>query len=378
MLGGMDGGTVECLLRDALEAAALDLAEVARSSGAVGRVFLLADRSPRQPVPEGVLVEVDGDVTAGPFHFGERVASWVSRHGVRSMAVIGAGSGPLLVEDDWIAVRTALDGGTAPGRGAACCVTNNRFSADLVALAPASRLAALDPLPLTDNAIPRRLHDEHGVEVMELPRTLATQFNLDTPADLAALRVCGRGGPRLRALLAGAAIASDRMERAAERFTDRTAQVFIAGRVASRTWAYLETEAACRIRLLSEERGMQAAGTDADGTARSILAALIAEAGPERVFHDLLPQWCDAAFIDIRPTLVHLGIRPSRADRFAADLGDPALIEDERLRAIVAAASASPVPVVLGGHSLVGGVVQLLNQWAWDARDARGGAERTP
>lgn len=378
MLGGMDGGAAECLLRDALEAAALDLAEVARSSGAADRVFLLADRAPRQPVPDGVSVEVDGDVTAAPFHFGERVASWVSRHGVRSMAVIGAGSGPLLVEDDWIAVRTALDGG-ALGGSEARCVTNNRFSADLVALAPAQRLAALDPLPLTDNAIPRRLHDEHGVEVVELPRTLATQFNLDTPADLAALRVCGLGGPRLRALLAGAAIESGRMERAAERFTDRTAQVLIAGRVASRTWAYLETEAACRIRLLSEERGMQAAGTDADGTARSILAALIAEAGPERVFGDLLPQWCDAAFIDIRPTLVHLGIRPSRADRFAADLGDPSAIEDERLRAIVAAAAASPVPVVLGGHSLVGGVVQLLNQWAWDARDARGGADkRTP
>ena len=65
----------------------------------------------------------------------------------------------------------------------------------------------------------------------------------------------------------------------------------------------------------------------------------------------------------------HLGIRPSRGDRFAADLGRADLIEDARLREIVEAANAAPVPVVLGGHSLVGSAIPLLNQWAWDDHD---------
>ncbi|MCA9848934.1 MAG: hypothetical protein KC472_13245, partial [Dehalococcoidia bacterium] len=78
---------------------------------------------------------------------------------------------------------------------------------------------------------------------------------------------------------------------------------------------------------------------------------------------------CRAAFIDLRPALVQLGIRASRADRFAADLGRAEEIEDARLREIVEAAVASPVPVVLGGHSLVGGALELLNQWAWDEHD---------
>lgn len=216
------------------------------------------------------------------------------------------------------------------------------------------------------------------MEVVELPRTLATQFNLDTPNDLAALALAGRGGPRLQRVLRDGAARLDmtRVERAAACFTERTAEVLVAGRVSSATWNYLERESACRIRLLAEERGMQSAGTDADGTARSILGALIAESGPERVFGTLLPEWCDAAFIDIRPALVHLGIRPSRADRFAADAGLPEAVEDARLRALVAATLASPVPVVLGGHSLVGGVLQLVNQWAWDAKDAREGRPR--
>ena len=118
---------------------------------------------------------------------------------------------------------------------------------------------------------------------------------------------------------------------------------------------------------------MQAAGTDAAGTARSILGQLIAEAGAERVFGVLLPELCQAAFIDIRPALVHLGVRASKADRFAAALGRVDEIEDAGLRAIVAAAADSPVPVVLGGHTLVGGALELLNQWAWDEHDARAG-----
>ena len=58
-----------------------------------------------------------------------------------------------------------------------------------------------------------------------------------------------------------------------------------------------------------------------------------------------------------------------RADRFAADLGLAERIEDPGLREFVRAANGSPVPVVLGGHSLVAGGLMLLNDWAWEQRD---------
>lgn len=369
LLGGMDGSPLERAMRDALEAAALDAAEAAGESGAYARIFLLADRPPALPVPAGVILETDAEAGMTVFQYGTRLCDWVRRHQVERFATAGAGSAPLLSAADWLALARALDGATGPR-----CVANNRFSADLYALAPASAFALLDPSPAADNAVPRTLWDRHGVELVELPRTPATQFNLDTPNDLAALALAGLGGPRLRATLrTGAAVGTQTLERAAACFTERTAEVLIAGRVSSATWNTLERESACRIRLLAEERGMQSAGTDADGTARSILGALIAESGPDRVFGALLPEWCDAAFIDVRPALVHLGIRPDRADRFAADAGRPEAVSDRRLRAIVAAAVASPVPVVLGGHSLVGGVLPVLNQWAWDAKDAREG-----
>ena len=371
MLGGMDGGPLEQMLRRALEAAALDTLERAMGTGRFGQALLLTDAAPVLPVPAGVIVETDaeaGVTSDAPFQYGHRLQDAVRRYGIDVMLYSGAGSAPLL---DGPALAALCDPVLAPIDGErGRCVTNNRFSADLFALAPASLLARLDPSPANDNAVPRRLRDQHGVEVSEPPRTLETQYNLDSPADLIALGLSGRAGPRLTAVIAEAGLDATRMRRAAQLFTERTAEVLVAGRVSSRTWQYLETEAASRIRLLAEERGMQAAGTDADGTARSLLGQWIAEAGAERAFGTLLPELCDAAFIDIRPALVHLGIRPSRADRFAADLGFSDAIEDPRLRALVEAANASPVPVVLGGHSLVGGVIPLINQWAWDERDA--------
>lgn len=365
MLGGMDGSPLEATMRRALEASAYDTAEAALSSGRYAHVSLLTDARSAAPAPDGLEIETDAEAHHHPFQFGRRLVEAAAGRRLESVAYVGAGSGPLLDAAGFVELAAALGGATEAGR----CVTNNRFSADLFAVTPATLLSLLDPSPHADNAIPWRLQQEHGVQVVELPRSLETQFNIDTPNDLLALQLSRRARPRLAAILDGCHFDSTRMEAAAMHFVDRQAEVFVGGRVSSRTWQYLETEAASRIRVLAEERGMQASGKDADGTARSMLGQLLEEAGPKRFFSRHLPELAEAAFIDIRPALVHLGIRPSRADRFAADLGLAAQVSDPALREIVEAANASPIPVVLGGHSLVGGVLMLLNQWAWDVHD---------
>ncbi|MDP6607053.1 MAG: hypothetical protein QF664_12465 [Dehalococcoidia bacterium] len=360
MLGGLSGGSLESLVRRALEASALDSVETALATDRYGRTLLLTDTRPAEALPSGTEVEIDGDED---FHFGRRLADAVAEHHLGSTLYLGGGAGPLLQGDDF----EALAGGIAGPDPA--CVTNNFYSADLFAVTPASLLAGLDPLPAADNGVPRRLREDCGVDVVELPRSTGTQMNIDSPGDLTALALTGSTGPRLAAVLAGEALDTERLAGAAMTFTDRDSEVLVAGRVSSRTWQYLERETACRVRLLAEERGMGAAGRDADGSASSLLGQLLASVGSQAFFGDLLPDLCDAAFIDIRPALIQLGLHASRADRFAADVGQAAMVEDDRLREIVEAANASPVPVVLGGHSLVSGGLMLLNDWAWEEHD---------
>ena len=118
-------------------------------------------------------------------------------------------------------------------------------------------------------------------------------------------------------------------------------------------------------------------GRDASGEARSLLAFHLQEVGCERFFAEFA-ELADAACIDTRPLLAHLRIVASREDRFLSDLGRPEEIEDAFLKEFTQAANDAPIPVLLGGHSLIAGGLMLLNEAAWREEDKRILSERSP
>jgi hypothetical protein len=56
---------------------------------------------------------------------------------------------------------------------------------------------------------------------------------------------------------------------------------------------------------------------------------------------------------------------PSTEDRFASDLLLPDRVRDPWLRALTQAAVDAPVPILLGGHSLVGPGLRLALGASW-------------
>jgi hypothetical protein len=248
-------------------------------------------------------------------------------------------------------------------------VTNNNFSSDLVAF-PVNEtvLAAIEPVS-RDNSLARALLDA-GLHVETLPRTAATQFDIDTPTDVAVLAITSplwEGGlepyPLIEPLL-------PRYRSVLPLFLDQTKQIVVAGRVGSHAWGYLERETACRVRLFAEERGMEADNRAEKGEARSLFAFYYDEVGPQRFF-ETLAKLGDAAFIDTRVLLAHKRINASREDRFLSDLGRWQEISDPFLRDFTHGAAEAPIPVILGGHSLMSGGLMALNEYAWSLRDAR-------
>jgi hypothetical protein len=255
-------------------------------------------------------------------------------------------------------------------------ISNNYFSADLVAFSPGDALDDID-LPVSDNFLPRLLHDQAGLESLPLPRNSATQFNIDSPADLAILKLTGGAGPFLTRWLQDFEADLEPYQRLLLALVDPMAEVLLAGRVGSQVWSYLEKETACRLRVYSEERGMQAAGRDETGLARSLLSFHLREVGARRFFAELA-ELGDIACIDTRPLLAHLGVQASRADRFWSDLGRPERIEDPFLRELTQAACEAPLPVIFGGHSLVAGGLMALTEAAWRDEDQRVQARARP
>ena len=361
--GSLGHGEAEQMMAKARAAASQSSAQTALAAGFEAVIIATDDPGAFEPAEPGIFVEQDSG--RQPFRIYERICEIVGRFELERPTTMGSGSLPLFRIDDFRFVAEQLE---QRGRR---FVTNNFYSADLTGWTPGTAILSIDPVE-RDNHIPRRLREQTDLSPVMLPRTTATQFDLDTPSDLAILSLQERLPMRL-----AAAVSSTDIETASYRailplFCDRTAEIVVAGRIGSQAWQYLERETACRVRVFSEERGMAVA--DPGHQPRSLLGFLTEEVGPERFF-ELAAQLGDALVIDTRVIEAHLGIEPSREDRFQSDLLRPEAIDDPWLRRFTAAAAEAPVPVLLGGHSLVSGGLMALNDAAWLENDRIEGRE---
>jgi hypothetical protein len=360
MHGRTGTSDVERLVDDARAATAMDLVEKALATGVYRSVIVatndpaLADELAGRP-----LVEVELDAGREAFHFGRRLQTVIAKHQIERVVYFGGGSAPLLPEAVLCELAERVREADQP-----FFLANNFYSVDFCGFSPASALLEVDP-PATDNRLGWRLSREAGLPAHELERTGATMFDVDTPVDLLILGLHPDVGPHARVYLDGLSLDRSRIEAASAVFTDRQLQAVIAGRVSSTTLGMLERQSACRTRVFSEERGMRADGRLERGEVRSLLGMHVQALGVERFFQEALPELGQAAFLDDRVIWAHCGSWPPASDRFHSDLYQPTKIIDPFLRRFTEAAMACPIPVVLGGHSLVAGGLYVLIESAW-------------
>lgn len=350
-------GPAERLVDAAQVAMGRRTVEVALAAGFEAVIVATNDPSAFAGLPAPVVV--DPDEADATYDFDRRLRRIVERFGLARPVVMGAGAIPLVEREEMRAVVEQLTP-LAPR-----IVTNNFFSSDLTGWTPGDAILRCGPFT-RDNELPRRLRDDAGLTPVTLPRSLATQFDLDTPADVIALQIAGLLPPEVLTATPDLKLPVHHYRAVMRTFLDRKGELLIAGRVGSETWRHLETQTACRVRIFSEERGLAAAG--AGHRAKSILGFLLAEVGTQRFFRTLA-ELGDAAVIDARVLEAHLGLAPSREDRFQSDLLNPAGIGDSFLRKFTQGALDAPIPVILGGHSLVTGGLALLNDVAWEEHD---------
>lgn len=295
--------------------------------------------------------------------FGEVLASVAPARG--GAVIFGSGAVPRLnAADARRLVKVAASGEPQ-------AVTNNRYSSDIVALGRAAILRDLPALP-SDNPLPRWLEERAGFMVTELPGRERLALDLDTPLDVALSALAPGAAPWLRRAAGTAGIVLPRLEELRSVVRDPTRELLIFGRSGSRTLAWLERNVRCRVRFLSEERGLRAssplairgASTTATREPNSTLSLLLEQRGPQE-FASIVGDLGDAALVDSRVLLAaRLGTDearwPAAFDRFNSDLHRPMNIADPWLRDLTASASAAAQPILLGGHSLVGPGVRLL------------------
>jgi hypothetical protein len=314
----------------------------------------------------------------GPFHWGRWYVAAARRAlATGSVDAIGyAGAGALALLDD-----EGLDALLSPIPGEV--VANNRFSADAFVVAgDLDRALATLERAGNDNGAPRALNDA-GWQWRDLGTTPWGRFDVDTTLDLALLRLATRlDGTRaldgsVRGFLEMARLPGDRplellhLQRIGDVIRDRSAELVVAGRVPTTTWQMLETETACRVRGLVEERGMRSSGTAQ--VPRSILAKLMERSSPAGLVEELA-RLGDAVVLDTRVLMAAVAGSsdatswPPEEERFASDFGDAERVATPWLRELVEAASSASVPMLFGGHALVSDGLRLIVSAAWQGR----------
>jgi CTP:molybdopterin cytidylyltransferase MocA len=357
MTGSGEGSEVERMVAQARQAITLDIVDKALTVEAVERVIVSTNSCSLAEKLRGKPVCIELDAPGEEFHFGRQLLALINKHKIEKLFYVGGGSGPLLsaeeighIAEDLLSADQLL-------------IANNFYSTDFAAFTPASVLKDADP-PAFDNDLGWLLGETLGLPIRELPRTAATQLDVDTPMDLMPLQLHPAAGRHLQRYLEGLDLDISYLAGAIKFFTDREAMVVVAGRVSAATWTYLESETACQVRLFAEERGMRASGRQTRAEVRSLLGFYLDEVGVERFFATLSTLG-QAAFIDSRVIFAHRGLWPPAADRFYSDLRQPEKIADPFVRHFTEAAMQAPIPVVLGGHSLVAGGLYALIEAAW-------------
>ena len=357
MTGGGGESEVEKMVSLCREAITLDTVEKALQIESIERIIVSTSSSALARALEGQGVEIELDSPGEPFHFGRRLVELIHKYRAEKIFYMGGGSGALLSAEQIARIAETIR------QAEELLITNNFYSTDFVAWTPAQAIISVPP-PATDNTLGWLLGEDVGLKNLSPPRSAATLLDVDTPIDLMVLKHHPDLGPHTRSYLEGLNLDASHIEAALKIFTDREAEVLIAGRVGASTWAYLEVETACHVRIFSEERGMRADGRLGQGKVRSLLGFYLDRVGLERFF-STLAELGDAIFLDSRVLFAHRKLWPKASDRFYSDLRQPEKISDHFVRRFTASALEAPVPVILGGHSLVSGGLYALVEAAW-------------
>jgi hypothetical protein len=344
------------------------------AASAAGQQLLAAELSQRLGHLGAAVAPLRAEPTE-EFHWGAWFvagarASLAANAAVDAIGYAGAGSLALLAD-------THLDDLLSPLAGEV--VTNNRFSADAFVVAGDLELALTSLQECSSDNSAARCLESAGFNVRDLASAPFARFDVDTPLDLAILRLATRL-PTSRALEPGLArflemalvpggrgLEVPKLAEIGAIMRDRSAELVVSGRVPTDAWQYVEHETACRVRCFIEERGMRSAR---NARPRSLLAALLARSSPAELVVEL-SRLGDAVVLDSRVLMAaragsaETSAWPPEEERFAADFGDAAPIATEWLRELVEAAAAAPVPWLMGGHALVSDGLRLLVDAAW-------------
>jgi hypothetical protein len=302
-------------------------------------------------------------IVPGPkekFTFGKELINFIQAWDVNNIAYFGSGSAPLLSSETIQKVFLELLQVNHP-----YAVVNNLHSTDWAVITQAQSILGIGNRLPSDNPIGWVLSNEMGFDVETLPISAGTRADIDTPSDLLMMVGHPDMGPNLQEFYRNHPCCDlDQMTSMANILSTPASHLTMIGRASSHLLHKLERKTQIWIRTFVEERGMIASGRMERGEVRSLIAEIVDRWGPQ-AFINYLGTISDAVLWDTRVWMAHHGGWPSRADRFASDLGWVDQVLDPTLKEFTIAIRQTDFPIIVGGHGVVAGGLYALLETAF-------------
>ena len=305
---------------------------------------------------ESVPVELVADNHLGSFHFGEHLSGLIMAHQLQTVWYFGSASAPLINETMLEEIQRLID------RPEPTLITNNIHSSDWIVFNQAMGILPILQKADRDNSLAWELRETLGYRTHILStRYPELKLDLDTPTDFALIGQHPYCPSHLFQVIQNYPdLQKIPIQPVLDVLRREGSHILVTGRVAPSAWQTLSSATRCWIRVLAEERGMIANGRVKRGQVQSILGVLLAEQGSQK-FVQTLAQMADAIIMDSRVLMAHQGELPSSSERFASDLGNLVAVESPWLRDLTQALHSAQIPILLGGHSLVAGGLDILS-----------------
>lgn len=355
LTGGWGESDAEQALAGAHQAAARDLLETLLPISSIGRAIVATDDPIWAASLSDLPATVDLDPPGRPFHFGHRLAELIEQYGAERVLYTGGGSAPLLRSNRWAEIADRLE------QADRLVITNNVHSCDWAAFTPAREAGPLIAEQPNDNAIAWTLANQADFPTVGMKASAGSRFDIDTPGDLLIAHRHPEIGSYLRRYLDELGWESPQLDDVLAEMAREAGSLMVAGRASSAAWRSLEQRTRCWVRVFAEERGMRASGRQGRGEVRSLLADYLDLVGVEHFF-EALSELTNAVLLDNRVILAARGLWPSTLDRFNSDLSHWEDVKEPFLQRLTRAAAEAPIPVLMGGHSVVAGGLMALTE----------------
>ena len=284
------------------------------------------------------------------FNFGKSLINIKNKYSLDKIFYFGAGSCYFLKTDELKFIFENTINGQF--------LSNNLVSSDFISFS----LSDLDEkiilnFPNIDNYFSSYLMKETSLKYVKMPVSLGSVFDIDTPNDFAILSKNTNNSNKIGNYISNSIFKNINLDRFIKILSSKSNEIFVYGRINPLNLYMAERNIPCKIRFLSEERGLKVRGR-----ASASLLSKIFQSENFDIFFDMFENICNACILDTRVIFSLFAGEYDQEELYLSDMQMWKQIKNPFIKSFTKKVSESKVPIILGGHSIVnGGLMALSN-----------------